>query len=221
MTTTKNNGKISILIADDHEIMREGLRRLLGAEADLQIVGEAADGEEAIRRTAELQPDVVIMDIAMPGVGGIDATRAILRDNPQTKVVILSMYDYDHYIREGLEAGARAYLAKSNAARELIAAIRAAYRGELYFSPGIGERVVRGYLEPDRASRLDGPALTEREREIARLIAQGRRTRQIAQLLQISPRTVEAHRAHILQKLGANSVAEIVRFAVRSQLVEP
>jgi DNA-binding NarL/FixJ family response regulator len=221
MTTATAAATIRILIADDHEILREGLRSLLAAEPDLEVIGEAADGEQAIQRTGELQPDVVVMDIALPGISGIDATRAILREHPGVRVVILSMYDYDSYIREGLEAGARAYLAKSNAARELIAAIRAAKRGELYFSPGIGERVIRGYLEPDRAARLDGPALTEREREIARLIAQGKRTREIAGLLQISPRTVEAHRAHIMSKLNASSIADIVRFAVRAQLVQP
>jgi DNA-binding NarL/FixJ family response regulator len=221
MTTPKSNGIIRILIVDDHLILREGLRRLLGGEADLQIVGEAADGEEAIRRTAELHPDVVVMDILMPGVGGIDATRAILRDHPATRVVMLSMYDYDRYIREGLDAGARAYVAKSSPSRELIAAIRATHRGELYFSPGIAERLVRGYLEPDRVSHIDGPALTARELEVARLIGQGRRTREIAQLLKLSPRTVEVHRSHILRKLGAKSIAEIVLFAIRSRLVEP
>jgi DNA-binding NarL/FixJ family response regulator len=221
MTDTKTNGIIRILIVDDHLILREALRRLLGGEADLQIVGEAADGEEAIRRTVELQPDVVVMDIVMPRVGGIDATRAILRDHPVTRVVILSMHDSDHYIRQSLEAGARGYVAKSSPSRELIAAIRATHRGELYFSPGIAERLVRGYLEPDRVSHIDGPALTGREVEVARLIAQGRRSREIAQLLGISPRTVEAHRSHIMHKLGAHSIAQIVLFAVRSKLVEP
>jgi DNA-binding NarL/FixJ family response regulator len=210
---------IKILIVDNHQILREGLRALLGDQPDFQVVGEAADTEEAFRRTAELQPDVVVMDIQMPGVGGIEATRAILRDRPKTRVVILSMHQQDHHIRESLEAGARAYVHKSGAARDLIAAIRAVSRGESYFSPGIVQHIIRGFLHP--ASHLEEPPLTQRELEVVRLIALGRRARQIAQVLQISQRTVEVHRTHILHKLGAKSIAEIVRFALRFKLVDP
>jgi NarL family two-component system response regulator YdfI len=211
---------LRILIADDHLVVREGLRAILEAADDLTLVGEAADGAEAVRLAGELSPDVVLMDLRMPGVDGIEAIRRIKARYPAVEIVILTTYDDDAYIVRGLRAGARGYLLKDAGRQVLFEAIRAAARGESLLPPAVVEKVVAHLAEP-------GPAwaggLSEREREVLELLAAGAANKEIAAHLHISERTVKAHVTGIFNKLGVNSRAEAVAVALRSGLlpVEP
>jgi two-component system response regulator NreC len=205
---------IRVLLADDHTLVREGIRLCLEAMGDMQVVGEAADGREAVARTLELRPDVVLMDVSMPGLSGIEATLAIKRARPEIQVVGLSMYDDEEYVTRLLRAGAAGYVLKRSAATDLGAAVRAAHAGEAFLHPSIAKRVIDDYLR-----RLDqeptAAGLTAREREILGHIVDGRTNREIAERLTLSVKTVENHRANLMAKLDAHDRGELVRAAER------
>jgi two-component system response regulator NreC len=210
-----NGGKrIRILLADDHAVLRAGLKALLAAQPDLEVVGEAADGAQAVRLVRELTPDVVVMDIGMPGVGGIDATARIKREHPATKLLILSMHDDQGYLRQALRAGASGYVLKKAADTELLAAIRAAARGEVFLDPAMAGGLVEEVVAP-RPAR-GGPALlSDREREVLRLLARGHTNQQVADRLCIGIKSVETYKARLMDKLGLRGRTELVRYALQ------
>jgi len=210
--------KISVLLAEDHTIVRKGLCSLLDGEMSIEVVGEAEDGREAIRKAEELHPDVVVMDIAMPGLNGLEATRQIKKRFPGMKIIILTVHNNEEYVLETLRAGASGYLVKKAAPTDLISAIQAAYRGESFLSPSISRTVIDEYLgKTEKVSERDEiyGKLTDREREVLQLIAEGHTNRKIAELLHISIKTVETHRAHIKDKLDVSSTAELIKHAIR------
>jgi DNA-binding NarL/FixJ family response regulator len=204
-----------VLIADDHAILRDGLRLILKDEG-YQVVGEASDGLEAVRLSKMLQPGFVVLDISMPLLNGIDAAREIHNVSPSTKIILLTMYTDDRYVLAGLRAGIAAYVLKSKAGSNLIQAIEAARKGEIYLSPGISRTVVDAYL-----AKADMPTdpLTLREREILQLIAEGRNVKEIANMLGISAKTAESHRTNIMKKTNIHEIAGLVRYAIRLGLV--
>lgn len=209
--------KIRILLADDHAVVRQGFKMILAAQPDMEIVGEAGNGREAVEFAARLQPDVVVMDVAMPELNGIEATRRLADSSPHTRVLALSMHKDSVYVREILRAGARGYLLKDSIASDLLAAVRAVARGEGYLSPGVSDAVLNDYRR-----HVTDPIdmLTSREREVLQMIAEGKTNKEIAQVLNLSVYTVDAHRGHIMEKLNLHSVNELVRFAVRYGLVD-
>ena len=210
---------ISILLADDHTLVREGIRALVEKLPEVKVVAEAKDGREAVRLAKEHKPDLVLMDIAMPGLNGLEATARILKETPSTRVIILSMYANEEYVREAVKAGASGYLVKRAAATELELAITTVARGEKYFSPLVSATITkdrRGHITGDR-SWLE--RLTPRQREILQLIAERHSTKEIAVILNISIKTVETHRAQLMQRLDIHDVPGLVRFAIRAGLV--
>ena len=209
---------IRVLVVDDHAVVRAGLRRILDAEDDVETVGEAPDGERAVFEAMQLQPDVVLMDVVMPGKSGIDATRAVLQAVPATKVLVLSMQDDPRYVREAFDAGASGYVMKEAADDEVVDAIRAVAAGQRYLHPALGARLLAAESEERRRAAED--PLSEREREVLRLLALGHTNQEIAKLLYISVRTAETHRAHIMRKLDLSSRAELVRYALAEGLLE-
>lgn len=212
---------IRILLADDHTILREGIRVLLEDEPDLTVIGEAEDGQSAVKMAAQLEPDVVVMDIAMPLLNGLEATRQIRRDHPQIKVLILSMHDNEEYIRQVLAAGALGYVLKDAAARELIGAIRAVQRGEPVLSPAITRLVIEDYLrwgDAPPAQISDG--LTPREREVLQLIAEGNTNKDIAEILCLSIKTVQSHRNNLMQKLDLHDRSDLIKYAIQKKIIE-
>jgi DNA-binding NarL/FixJ family response regulator len=206
--------RIRILLADDHAVLRAGLRALLAAQGDLEVVGEAADGAEAVRLAQALHPDVVVMDIGMPGVSGIDATARIKRDVPGAKVLILSMHDDRGYLRQVLRSGASGYVLKKAADTELLAAIRAAARGEVFLDPAMAKALVDEVLEPQTATGEISP-LSDRERDVLGLLARGHTNQQVADRLCISVKSVETYKARLMEKLGLRGRAELVRYALQ------
>jgi len=211
--------RIRILLADDHTVLRSGLRALLSAQADLEVAGEAAEGGEALRLAQTLKPDVVVMDIGMPGMGGIDATARIRRELPSTKVLILSMHDDQGYLRQALRAGASGYVLKKAADTELLAAIRAAARGEVFLDPSLVKGLVEDVVLP-KAQEPEIPALSEREREVLHLLARGHTNQQVADRLCISVKSVETYKARLMEKLGLKGRAELVRYALTHGLLK-
>jgi len=209
---------IRVLVVDDHAVVRAGLRRILDAEDDVETVGEAPDGERAVFEAMQLQPDVVLMDVVMPGKSGIEATRAVLQAVPVTKVLVLSMQDDPRYVREAFDAGASGYVMKEAADDEVVDAIRAVAAGQRYLHPTLGARLLAAESEERRRAAED--PLSEREREVLRLLALGHTNHEIAKLLYISVRTAETHRAHIMRKLDLSSRAELVRYALAEGLLE-
>jgi DNA-binding NarL/FixJ family response regulator len=201
---------ISVLLADDHAVVRQGLRAILGAEADVRLAGEAADGQEAVRLTEKLEPDVLVLDLMLPGLNGFEVTRQVRKRVPRTRVVILTMHSDPAYAAEALRAGATGYVAKDADAAELIAAVRAAVAGERYLSPPLPEAAL-GSGEP--ADPYE--SLTPREREILQLTAEGLTAADVAAKLHISVRTVETHRANVMHKLGLKNQKEMVRYALQ------
>ena len=212
---------IRILLADDHIVMRDGLRVLLEKQPDMTVVAEAADGRECVRLAEEQTPDVVVMDIAMPGMNGIEATRRITDVRPRCGVLILSMHQDESYILRALKAGAKGYLLKDSLRADLLEAIRAVAQGRSFVTRKIGRMLQEDYVRELEDRGLDDTfdRLTEREREILQLIAEGRTAKEVAQVLNISPTTVETHRTHIQEKLGLHSVPELVLYAVRKGII--
>ena len=203
-----------VLLADDHKILRQGLRTLLEQEKDIQVVGEADNGRSSVKLSGELAPDVVIMDVAMPDLNGIDATRRIAEAEPRTRVLALSMHSDGRYVKGMLQAGARGYILKDCAAEELTHAIRTVMAGQVYVSPGVTGAIVNDYVR--QLSAADGPAtLTRREREVLQLLAEGGSTANIAAGLHLSVKTIETHRKRIMDKLGLHSIAELTKYAIR------
>ena len=210
----------TIMLADDHQIVRQGLKRLLSKRGDFNIVGEASDGEQAVDLATRKQPDVILMDISMPRLSGIDATRRITR-NGGAKVLALTMHDGQSYVEEALRAGASGYVHKNASAEDLFAAIDSVRSGESYLSPAVTQQVVDAIARPgDRPSSAIS-ALTDREREVLKLIADGLSSKEIAQKLGVSLKTIESHRANLMDKLDIHKVSGLVRFAIRAGLVAP
>jgi DNA-binding NarL/FixJ family response regulator len=209
--------KIRILLADDHAMVRQGFRMILSAQSDMEIVGEAGNGREAVELADNLKPDVVVMDVAMPELNGIEATRRITAASPRTRVLALSMYKDSVYVREILRAGARGFLLKDAIDRDLLAAVRAVASGEGYLSPAVSEAVLSDYRR-HVTDPLD--LLSSREREVLQMIAEGKTNKDIAAALELSVYTVDAHRGRIMEKLNLHSVGELVRFAVRKGLID-
>lgn len=207
-----------MLVVDDHAVVRTGLRRVLDAEADIDTVAEAPNAERAVYEAIEHKPDVVLMDVVMPGKSGIEGMPALLQAVPDAKVLILSMQDDPHYVREAFDAGASGYVLKEAADTEVVSAVRAVAAGERYVHPALGARLIAAEAEERKRAEVD--PLSEREREILRLLALGHTNQEIAKMLYISVRTAETHRAHIMQKLGLSSRAELVRHALSEGLLE-
>ncbi|MGD2157972.1 MAG: response regulator transcription factor [Anaerolineales bacterium] len=213
--------KIRILIADDHTIVRDGIRSLFEDEPDLEVVGEAEDGRSAVQLTKQLEPDVVIMDIAMPLLNGLEATRQIKRNKSNVKVLVLTMHDNEEYIRQVLASGAAGYVLKDTAAKELIGAIRAVYKGESILSPAITRLVIEDYLRWGDVQTKDATnGLTSREREVLQLIAEGYKNKEIAEILSISIKTVQAHRSNLMNKLDLHNRGELIKYAIQKKIIE-
>ena len=213
--------KIRILLADDHTILRSGIRSLLEDEPGLSVIGEAEDGRVAVSMACKLKPDVVIMDIAMPLLNGLEATRQIKMQCPDVKVLILSMHDNEEYIRQVLEAGAMGYILKDAAARELISAIKSVYRGEAVLSPAVTRLVIEDYLRwGGTRPQSESDGLSPREREVLQLIAEGYTNKQIAEILSISIKTVQAHRNSLMQKLDLHDRGELIKYAIQKKIIE-
>lgn len=212
-----NSPKKRILLADDHSVVRNGFRMILNAQEDLEVVGEASNGREAVASAAELQPDIVVMDVTMPELNGIEATRRICETVPRVRVLALSMHKDGVYVREILRAGAAGYLLKDSDEADLLSAVRAVGRGEGFLSPAIADAVLSDYRK-HVTNPLD--LLTTREREVLQWIAEGKTNKEIAQALSLSVYTVEAHRGRIMEKLNLHSTGELVRFAVRNGIID-
>jgi DNA-binding NarL/FixJ family response regulator len=212
-----------ILLADDHEVVRRGLCALLQNQAGWEICGEATNGREAVEKAAKLNPDVVILDVGMPNLNGLEATRQIVKAKPQIRILILTLHDSDQLVQEVLNAGARGFLLKSDAARDLVTAVEALRNNKIYFTPKVASMVLEGYL---RRNTPDAPPeepsrnrLTPREREIVQLLAEGKSSREVADALGLSIKTAETHRANIMRKLNLHSVSDLVLYAVRNNIV--
>jgi DNA-binding NarL/FixJ family response regulator len=214
---------LTILIADDHTLFRQGVKSILEKYADMKVVGEAADAQHAVQQVKKLKPDLVLLDISMPGLSGLDIIPRIQKANPRTKVLILSMYENEEYLYRGLMAGACGYVLKKVAASDLLSSIRAAQAGEVYLSPSMSTHVVKKHLlrEGQDANDLTDQLLTNREREILRLLCLGKDNKEIARLLDISYRTAETHRAKIMKKLNLRTLPHLVGFAIRSSIITP
>ncbi len=208
---------IRILVVDDHAIMRDGIRALLGLHEDIEIVGEASEGREAIEKTRELEPDVVVMDIAMPGMDGLEATRRIMKKSPKVKVLVLTQHDNREYILSAIKAGATGYIPKRALGSDLVSAVRAVHRGESFLYPSAAAAVVEDYRQQAEVEPFD--RLTSREREILKLIAEGHTSREIAGMLFISLKTVQGHRAKTMEKLSIHNRTELIKYAIRKGLV--
>ncbi len=217
-----NMGKIRVMICDDHTILREGIRLLLNSQPDIEVVAEAVDGREAVEKARTVKPDVILMDIAMPFLNGLEATKQIRRDNPSARVLVLTMYESDEYVAQMLEAGAAGYVLKKVAGSELVYALRAVYQGEAFLYPSITKRLVEDYLRRVESGQerdtFDG--LTDREREVLQLIAEGHTNKEIADMLNLSVRTVQNHRAHIMEKLGMHDRGELIKYAIQKGIIE-
>lgn len=213
--------KLRILLADDHTLMRQGLRKILEDRPEWTVVAEAGDGRDAVQQALKLQPDVAVLDIGMPLLNGIEATRQIVRRVPGIGVVILSMHAQEPYVIQALQAGARGYLLKDSAGKDLLRAISVVSAGKSFFSPAVASVMLNDYVRRlDRSAVADRyESLSEREREIFQLVAEGRTNKEIATLLSVSPTTIETHRAHILQKLDVHNTAELVLYAVRRGVI--
>ena len=213
--------KIRVLIADDHGLMREGVKALLRATDDIEVVGEAEDGDEAIREVRRLDPEVVLMDVAMPGLGGLEATLAIRKEKPEVKILVLTQYDDREYVSRFLKAGVAGYVLKRAAASELVSAIRAVHRGGLVLDPEIARDVMSEQGKPPSASATEDPyeTLTDREKQVLKLVAEGSSNKEIAETLDISVKTAMAHREHLMEKLDVHSRTELIKFALRRGVI--
>ena len=216
--------KLRILLADDHEIVRRGLCALLQKHEGWEVCGEASNGREALEMAKQLKPDVVILDIGMPLLNGLDATRQLLQHDPQFKIIVLTITDADQVIREALDAGARGFVLKSDAARDLVSAVQALQGKRMFFTPRVNDLVLRGFLDKGHAvSRNeppDLPTLTAREREVTQLLAEGKSSKEVASLLNLSTKTVETHRSNIMRKLSLHSIRDLVVYAIKNNIIQ-
>jgi len=209
--------KIRVLLADDHEVVRQGFALLLDSQLDMEVVGQAADGKEAVLLARELRPNVIVMDVTMPNLGGVEATRRIKEELDDVRVVALSMHKDSVYVREILRAGADGYLLKASSSADLLTAVRAVWNGEGFLSPSVSQAVLDDYRKQAKAP-ID--LLTAREREVLQLVAEGSTNKDVARILEISVYTAEGYRSRIMEKLNLHSAGEIVRFAMRSGLID-
>jgi DNA-binding NarL/FixJ family response regulator len=216
--------KLRILLADDHEIVRRGLCSLLQKHEGWEVCGEASDGRQTIEMATQLKPDVVIVDIGMPHLNGLDTTRQLLQHDPHFKVIVLTITDSDQVIREALDAGARGFVLKSDAARDLVAAIEALENKRMFFTPRVNDLVLAGFLEKGHAisrnEAPDLPTLTAREREVTQLLAEGKSSKEAAVLLNLSTKTVETHRSNIMRKLNLHSIRDLVVYAIKNSIIQ-
>ncbi len=213
--------KTRILVADDHGIVRQGLRSLLERQQEMEVIGEARDGREAVRLAKELDPYIIVMDIAMPQLNGIDAAEQVLRTSPETKIILLSMYADEEFMTRALTVGVKGYLLKDSAEVDLVRAVRAVASGKSFFSPSIAHALAEDYVRQlqSRGIQDSYELLTAREREILQLLAEGKSNKDVATVLNVSPYTVETHRMHLMQKLNLHNTAEIVLYAVRKKII--
>jgi DNA-binding NarL/FixJ family response regulator len=213
--------KIRVLLADDHGVVRKGLRFLLESEPDMEVAGEASDGREAVDLTGKLSPDIVVMDIAMPRLNGIDATAQVVKHYPAVGVIVLSMHSDEEYLVRTLSAGAKGYLLKDSAESDLVSAVRTVAKGKPFFSAAISQTLLEDYLRQLQQKGLSDSydLLTDREKEVLQLLAEGKSNKEVATVLDVSPYTVETHRTHIMQKLNLHNTAEIVLYAVRKKII--
>ena len=214
--------KLRVLLVDDHTVVRQGLRRILETDDEIEIVGETGDGRSAAEMAQKMNPNVVVMDIALPELNGIEATRQIMKRNENARVLILTMHSDDVCVRQSLKAGARGHLLKDSEDLDLLKAIKAVGRGGSFFSPAVSKVLLEGYLGDSTGQPVEDSLslLTDREREVLQLIAEGKTNKEIATLLSVSINTVETHRKHIMEKLDLHNTAELVRFAIRERLVQ-
>jgi two-component system response regulator NreC len=213
---------LRVLLVDDHTVVRHGLRRILESDEQIEIVGEAGDGRAAVDLALRTEPHVVVMDVALPELNGIEATRQLAKRLPNARVLMLTMHADDVYVRQSLKAGARGYLLKDSEDLDLIKAVKAVGAGGSFFSPAVSRVVLSGYLGDRPPSEADDPLgrLTDREREVLQLIAEGKTNKEIASALSLSVNTIETHRKHLMEKLDLHNTAELVRFAIRERLVQ-
>lgn len=218
-------GKIRVLVVDDHDIVREGLRQLIGGQSDMEIAGEAADGAAAVEEVRTLKPDVVLLDIAMPQMNGLTLVGLIKEILPETRIVIFSMHKKDAYVLQALIAGAQGYVVKASSSSQVISAIRSVVRGDYYLSPSIQTDLIGDYLDRQRPAAdltMGGyNSLSERQQGIFRLMAEGRSTKEMADMLCLSPKTVEKHRSSVMQKLGLKNMIDIMKYAVKIGILDP
>jgi len=211
--------ELRILIADDHELMRRGVRSLLEAEAGWKVVGEAADGQELVEKTEKLRPDVVVLDISMPRLNGLEAAHRIKKILPEVKILILSMHDSEQLARSVLDAGARGYIAKSDTARDLVIAIEALRRNKTFFTPKVDQLVLDSFLRSASTKKTLQNPLTSRQREIVQLLTEGKSSKEVAALLNLSIKTIETHRANIMKRLHCHSFSDLVFYALRNNII--
>jgi DNA-binding NarL/FixJ family response regulator len=213
--------KIRVLIADDHTLVRDGIRSLLALAADIEIVGEAADGREAVEKIRQLMPDIVLMDLAMPIMGGLEAARRVRKEFPATKVLVLTQYDDSEYVIPVIEAGARGFVSKMSSSSELASAIQAVYRGESFLSPSAAAALIEECQQKTTAKGEKDPyqLLTDREREVFKLIAEGHTAREIADVLVVSPKTVDWYKTSLMKKLNTHNKIDLIKFAIRKGII--
>ncbi len=215
---------LRILVADDHEVVRQGVRSLLEAHPGWQVIAEASDGREAVEKACQLHPDVMILDIGMPNLNGLEATRQILRSDPGSRVLILTMHDTEQVVQEVLEAGARGFVLKSDAGRDLVGAVEALQKNKTFFTSKVAELVLEGFIKGKPRSSEEPfsrrEILTPREREIIQLLAEGKSTKEVAVVLKVSVKTAETHRSNLMRKLNLHSISELVLYAVRNNIVQ-
>ena len=212
---------VRIMVADDHEVVRRGLRALLEAQPDWQVCAEAADGRDVVKRAGELKPDVIVLDIAMPNLNGLEATRQLVKMDPAARVLILTLDDSEQLIRDVLSAGARGFLLKSDAARDLVSAVDALRQEKTYFTSKVASMVLNGFLDRGSGASVEPSVnpLTSREREVVQLLAEGKSTKEVACVLNLSVKTAETHRSNIMRKLELHSVSALVLYAVRNNII--
>jgi DNA-binding NarL/FixJ family response regulator len=218
-------GAVRLLVADDHEIVRKGLRALLEEQPGWEVAAEAADGRDAVEKAKLIKPDITILDISMPSLNGLEAARQIVKSVSQTKVLVLTMHDSDPLIQQVLEAGARGYLLKSDAGRDLVTAVDALRRNKTFFTPKVAQMVLEGYLDNNskETTTEEGSSfrLTHRQKEIVQLLAEGKSSKEVASALGVTVKTAETHRANIMRRLDCHSVTALVRYAIRNRIIEP
>jgi len=211
---------LRILIADDHEVARKGIRALLEDHAGWEVCGEARDGREAVESASRLKPDVLLLDVGMPNLNGLDAARQILATTPEARILILTVYDSEQVVREVLATGALGFVLKSDAGRDLVAAVEALQHRRTFFTPKVAQMMLDGYLQPQESDTSDKCVLTPREREVIQLVAEGKTTKEVAATLSLSVKTAETHRTNLMRKLDLHSIADLTLYAVRNGIVQ-